>query len=67
MQSFALGVVTRLFFAIFEPTGNIRCQSSSSQISPAQHYVKPNGDGGYYLVHRPVVLLAPHLTRTPFA
>src|SRR5438477_13091430 len=32
MQSFALGVVTSLFFAIFEPTGNIRCQSSGSQI-----------------------------------
>jgi hypothetical protein len=35
MQSFAPGIVTRLFFAIFEPTGNIRCQSSGSQISAA--------------------------------
>src|SRR6266850_3230319 len=32
MQSFAPVIVTRLFFAIFEPTGKIRCQSSGSQI-----------------------------------
>src|SRR5215467_1549822 len=35
MQSVRDAVVTLFLFPIFEPTGNIRCQSSDSQISVA--------------------------------
>jgi hypothetical protein len=35
MKSFAVGTFRRSTLAVFEPTGNIRCQSNGSQISVA--------------------------------
>src|SRR5213592_4981328 len=52
MQSFALGIVTRLFFAIFEPTGNIRCQSSGSQIFRGKRAGRPRSAADYQLLFK---------------
>src|SRR4030095_16697557 len=68
MQSLATGSLRCSVLVIFEPTGNIRCQSSSSQISSAQYARHPKRRRRRLrLVARSIVLLVPHLTQTPFA